>query len=142
MKRQKSCGPRLGKLVHQLPRVVTFSYDIYFRCMISRWKSTSILLHVLTKMSFRASKWPQKLKTAKNSELPKLPENCFEPVGKGGWPLISTWINTPSLGSNGIHFFECPGEREKFFMNLNLGELLAMLETLRCSVCGSLSQTC
>jgi hypothetical protein len=31
-------------------------------------------------------------KTAKNSKLPKLPENCFEPVGKGGWPLISTWI--------------------------------------------------
>jgi hypothetical protein len=30
-------------------------------------------------------------KTAKNSKLPKLPENCFEPVGKGGWPPISTW---------------------------------------------------
>jgi hypothetical protein len=30
------------------------------------------------------------LKTAKNSKLPKLPENCFEPVGKGGWPPIST----------------------------------------------------
>jgi hypothetical protein len=24
--------------------------------------------------------------------LPKLPENCFEPFGKGGWPPISTWI--------------------------------------------------
>jgi hypothetical protein len=44
------------------------------------------------KPSFRPSKWPRKLKTAKNSKLPKLPENCFEPVGKGGWPLISTWI--------------------------------------------------
>jgi hypothetical protein len=44
------------------------------------------------KPSFRPSKWPQKLKTAKNSKLPKLPENCFEPVGKGGWPPISTWI--------------------------------------------------
>jgi len=32
------------------------------------------------------------VKTAKNSKLPKLPENYFEPVGKGGWPLISTWI--------------------------------------------------
>jgi hypothetical protein len=31
-------------------------------------------------------------KTAKNSKLPKLPENCFEPIGKGGWPPISTWI--------------------------------------------------
>jgi hypothetical protein len=27
-----------------------------------------------------------KVKTAKNSKLPKLPENYFEPVGKGGWP--------------------------------------------------------
>jgi hypothetical protein len=37
------------------------------------------------KPSFRPSKWPflwRKLKTAKNSKLPKLPENCFEPVGK------------------------------------------------------------
>jgi hypothetical protein len=30
------------------------------------------------------------VKIAKNSKLPKLPENCFEPAGKGGWPLIST----------------------------------------------------
>jgi hypothetical protein len=45
------------------------------------------------KPSFRPSKWPRKLKTAKNSKLPKLPKNCFEPIGKGGWPLISTWIN-------------------------------------------------
>jgi hypothetical protein len=32
------------------------------------------------------------VKTTKNSKLPKLSENYFEPVGKGGWPLISTWI--------------------------------------------------
>jgi hypothetical protein len=38
MKRQKSCGPRLGKLVHQLPGVVTFAYDLHFRCVIARWK--------------------------------------------------------------------------------------------------------
>jgi hypothetical protein len=44
------------------------------------------------KTSFRASKWPRKLKTAKNSKLPKLPETCFGPVGEGGWPPISTWI--------------------------------------------------
>jgi hypothetical protein len=49
------------------------------------------------KPSFRPSKWPRKLKlkTAKNSKLPKLSKNCFEPVGKGGWPPISTWINLP-----------------------------------------------
>jgi hypothetical protein len=33
------------------------------------------------------------VKTAKNSKLPKLSEICFEPVGKGGWPQISIWIN-------------------------------------------------
>jgi hypothetical protein len=38
MKRQKSCGPRLGKLVHQLPGVVTFAYDLRFRHVIARWK--------------------------------------------------------------------------------------------------------
>jgi hypothetical protein len=107
MKRQKSCGPRLGKLVHQLPGVVTFAYDLRFRRMIARWKGIIEEIHFggsimplaiienldLEKPSFRPSKWPRKLKPAKNSKLPKLPENCFEPVGKGGWPPISTWIN-------------------------------------------------
>jgi hypothetical protein len=91
------------------------------------------------KSSFSPSKWPQKLKTAKNSKLPKLPENCFELVRQGGWPPIFTWINPPSLGSNGLHCVECSGERKKNLLNLKLGELLALLETSRCSVCGSLS---
>jgi hypothetical protein len=29
------------------------------------------------------------VKTAKDNKLPKMSENCFEPVGKGGWPPIS-----------------------------------------------------
>jgi hypothetical protein len=44
------------------------------------------------KMLFRASKWLWKFrtrKTAKNSKLPKLLENCFERVEKDGWPPIS-----------------------------------------------------
>jgi hypothetical protein len=93
----------------------------------------------LKKPSFGPSKWPQKLKPAKNSKLPKLPENCFEPFGKGGWPPISTWINPPSLGSNGLHCVEFPGEREKCLLNLHLGGLLALLETSHCSVGVSLS---
>ena len=60
----------------------------------------------LEKPSFRPSKWSQKLKPAKNSKLPKLSESCFELVGKGGWPPISTYINPPSLGRNGIHCVE------------------------------------
>jgi hypothetical protein len=121
--------------------------------MIARWKGIIEEIHFggsimpldiienldLEKPSFRPSKWPQKLKPAKNSKLPKLPENCFEPVGKGGWPPISTWINPPSLGSNGLHCVEFPGEREKHLLDLHLGELLVLLETSHCLVCGSLS---
>jgi hypothetical protein len=74
--------------------------------VIARWKGIIEKIHFggsimplaiienldLEKPSFRPSKWPRKLKPAKNSKLPKLPESCFEPVGKGGWPPISTWI--------------------------------------------------
>jgi hypothetical protein len=69
--------------------------DIDFGCSIM--PSTIFENHDLENPSFGPSKWSRKLKTAKNSKLPKLPENYFEPVGKGGWPPISTWINTPSL---------------------------------------------
>jgi hypothetical protein len=72
------------------------------------------------------------VKTAKNSKLPKLPENCFEPVGKGGWPPISTWINPPSLGSNGIHCVEFPHQMRKFLLNLAPGEPLALVQELPC----------
>jgi hypothetical protein len=57
--------------------------------------SISLRSSIPEKPSFRPSKWPRKLKTAKNSKLPKLPENCFERVGKGGWPPISTEEFTP-----------------------------------------------
>ena len=79
MKRQKSCGPRLGKLVHQLPGVVTFSYDLRFRRMIVHWKgiveeihfgSSIMPLNIIQKIdpekySFRPSKWPRKWKLLK-----------------------------------------------------------------------------
>jgi len=74
-------------------------------------------------------------KTAKNSKLPKLSENCLELVGKGGWPLISTWINPPSLGINGLNCVECLGEREKCLLKLHLDELLSLLEKLCCLDC-------
>ena len=79
MKRQKSCEPRLGKLVHQLPGVVTFAYDLRFRRMISRWKGIINEVHFggsmmpldnienldLEKPSFGPSKWPRKFKPTK-----------------------------------------------------------------------------
>jgi hypothetical protein len=103
MKRQKSCGPRLGKLVHQLPGVVTFAYDLRFRCVIARWKGIVEEIHFggsimpsaiienldLEKNSFRPSKWPKNSKLPpevkmwvallKIVNLPKWPENK-EPV--------------------------------------------------------------
>jgi hypothetical protein len=49
---------------------------------------------------------PGKLKTAKNSKLPKLLEFFFEPVEKGGWPSISTWISKGYAQIEGIDFEE------------------------------------
>ena len=70
MKRRKSCGPHLGKLVHQHPGVVTFAYDLRFRRVIARWKGIVKEIHFggsimpfyisenlyLEKPSFRPSK--------------------------------------------------------------------------------------
>ena len=106
MKRKMSCGPRLGKWVHQLPGVVTFAYNLRFRRVIARWKGIVEEIHFggsivpldiienldTEKPSFGPSKWPRKLKPTKNSKLSKLLENYFEPFGKGGWPPIFTWI--------------------------------------------------
>jgi hypothetical protein len=71
-----------------------------------------------------------KVKTAKNSKLPKLLENYFDPVGKGGWPPISIWINLPSLGRNGLHCVEVPHQMRKFLLNLAPGEPLALVQEL------------
>jgi hypothetical protein len=79
MKRQKSCGPHLGKLVHQLPEVVTFAYNLCFRRVIACWKGIFEEIHFggsiihfsiiedlyPEKPSFSPSKWPRKLKLLK-----------------------------------------------------------------------------
>jgi hypothetical protein len=118
--------PILGSLVYQLPGGVTLAYDLCLGCMIAHWKGIIEEIHfggsirALTiievldpkKTSFRPSKWPQKFRNRKTAKNSKLPEDCFEPVGIGGWPLISTWINPPSLGRNGLHCVEFLGERE------------------------------
>ena len=41
MKRQNSSGPCLGKLVHQLPGVITIAYGLRLGRMIARWKDLS-----------------------------------------------------------------------------------------------------
>jgi hypothetical protein len=141
--------PVLGSLVYQLPGGVTLAYDLCLGCTIARWKGIMrrfilgaqskplAIIEVLDpeKTSFRPSKWPQKFRNRKTAKNSKLPEDCFEPVGIGGWPPISTWINPPSLGRNGLHCVEFPGEREKCLLNLHLDELLALLEKLCCLAC-------
>jgi hypothetical protein len=77
--------------------------------MIARWKgiieeinfggsiipSYIIEKLYLEKPSFGPSKWPQKLKTAKNSKLPNLSENCFEPVKR--WVATDIHLDQSSL---------------------------------------------
>jgi hypothetical protein len=123
MKRQKSCGPRLGKLVHQLPGVVTFAYDLRFRRVIALWKGIveeihfggsimplAIIEHLdLKKPSFRPSKWPRKLNLLKIVNC----QNCqktilsqSEKVGGHQYPpgsgcylnfiLISSYLISPT----------------------------------------------
>jgi hypothetical protein len=46
MKHQNSCGPRWSKLVHQLPGVVTFAYDLRLGHTIARWKGSDDELHL------------------------------------------------------------------------------------------------
>jgi hypothetical protein len=71
-----------------------------------------------------------KVKTAKNSKLPKLLENYFEPVRKGGWPPIYIWINPPSLGNNVLHCIDVPHQMRKFLLNFAPGEPLALVQEL------------
>ena len=63
MKCQNSCGPHLGKLVHQLPEVVTFAYNLRFRRMIARWKG------IIEEIHFGGSVMP--LNIIKNLDLEK-----------------------------------------------------------------------
>ena len=72
------------------------------------------------------------VKPAKNSKLPKLLENYFEPVGKGGWPPISTWINPPPLGGNGLHCAKFPHQVRKLLLDLASGEPLSLVQELAC----------
>jgi hypothetical protein len=88
--------PVLGSLVYQLPGGVTLAYDLRLGRTIARWKGIVEEIHLgdiiekrdPEKPSFRTSKWPWKLKDAKNSKLPKLPKNCFqlEKVGRHRYP--------------------------------------------------------
>jgi hypothetical protein len=67
------------------------------------------------------------LGTEKLLKIVSFKNNCFEPVGQGVWPLISSWIDHPPLGINCLHCVECPHQMRKFLLNLALGEPLALV---------------
>jgi hypothetical protein len=110
MKRQKSCGPRLGKLVHQLPGVVTFAYDLRFRRVIARWKGiveeihfggsimpSAIIEHLdLKKPSFRPSKWPRKLNLLKIVNCQNCQKTILSQPEKVGGHQYPPGSETPS----------------------------------------------
>jgi len=90
----------MGKLVPQLPDVVTFAYDLCFRCVIAHWKGifenytlccqiltlTIVWLWKYKKTMFRAPKW--RWKYIKMYWHENFQNN---PFGLGGCPPISTW---------------------------------------------------
>jgi hypothetical protein len=84
------------------------------------------------KTLFRSSKRPRKSRTRKLEKTVKLEKFQNEPVGIGGRPPKSIWINPHPLGSNGIHCVEFPHYMRKFLLNFTLGEPLALVEELPC----------
>jgi hypothetical protein len=70
------------------------------------------------------------LKTRKKLRNWKTAKN--EPVGIGGRPLKSIWINPPPLGSNEIHFIEFPHQIRKFLLNLAPSEPFPLVHELPC----------
>ena len=65
------------------------------------------------------------------------------------WAIWKRWVATDIhldqsslLRKQCLHCVEFSGERENHLLNLHLGELLVLLETSRCLVCGNLSRTC
>jgi hypothetical protein len=120
MKHQNSCGPHLGKLVHQLP-----AYDLRFRCTITRWigineKNFILLAEGSATVSLSSPKSLKKHHLGPQNDLgslepKKLPrwKTVFRASGIGGWPQISTWINPSSLGRNSLHCIDFPHQMRK-----------------------------
>jgi hypothetical protein len=81
-------------------------------------------------MLLRTSKQPQKFRTRKARKIIIKMKNACESIGIGGWTPISTRINPPPLGRNGIHCVEFPHQIGKFLLNLAQGKPLALVQEL------------
>jgi hypothetical protein len=97
----------LGSLVYQLPGGVNLAYDLCLGCTIARWKGINEGIHfggpiralnlslrfpIAKKRCLGPQNSPESLGSEKTAKHSKLPKNCFEIVGIGGWPQISTYI--------------------------------------------------
>ena len=90
----------MAKLVPQLPGVITFPYNLCFRCVIAHWKGIfenytlchqNLTLSIVwlwrsKKQLFRTPKRPWKYRKMYWHE-----KFQNKSVGLGGWPPISTW---------------------------------------------------
>ena len=110
MKRQNSCGPRLGKLVHQLPGVVTFAYDLRFRHMIAHWRDLSEDYNIFDKIpwwNFATATYPKKCRLGpQNGSRSSGPEKLLKIVNcqnarKLFWASWKRWVATD------IHLDQC-----------------------------------
>jgi hypothetical protein len=63
---------------------------------INKSLSISLRCSIQKKIHLCPQNGPRSLGTEKTAKNRKLLEDCFEPVGIGGWPPISTWITVTS----------------------------------------------
>ena len=73
---------------------------------------------------------PQVRDPKTRKQTTKLEKCQNEPVGIGGRPEKSIWINPTPLGSNDLHCAEFPHQMRKFLLNLVLSEPLALVQEL------------
>ena len=110
--KHQNCGPRLGKLVFQLPGDVT---SAYYLCLGLQNGSGSLE--------------PEKLLKIVSCEKNKI-DNGGAPSGIGRWPQIHTCFIPTPLGINGLHCVEFLHEMRKLLLNLVPGEPLSLVQEL------------
>jgi hypothetical protein len=87
MKHQNSCGPRWCKLVHQLPGVVTFAYDLRLGRTIANWKDIDEKIHL-----------GGSIRTLSHLEAPDMKKHCLGP--QNGPKSLGVLVTYPLPQSN------------------------------------------
>ena len=100
MKRQQFYLPQIGKLVTQLPRGITFAYDLRLGHLRDHWKGLAeeYIGKIEELFLFLPKRCPKKCHLGPQNGPGSLgPENYQSEITvlsqwNGGWPPISTWI--------------------------------------------------